>query len=77
MARRSTRGLVVDDHQPLRAAVPAGEVRGTLSARELEVLRRIALDPTNHEIARQLAISTNTVRTHVACRPEGGSTDAR
>jgi two-component system response regulator NreC len=37
-----------------------------LSARELEVLRLIALGHTNNEIAEQLFVSTRTVETHRA-----------
>ena len=36
-----------------------------LTARELEVLRVLATDTTNHEIADRLFISENTVRNHV------------
>jgi two-component system response regulator NreC len=35
-----------------------------LSAREVEVLRLIALGHTNHEIGEQLFLSTRTVETH-------------
>jgi DNA-binding CsgD family transcriptional regulator len=36
-----------------------------LSAREVEVLRHVARGATNVEIALQLGMSPNTVRTHV------------
>jgi DNA-binding NarL/FixJ family response regulator len=36
-----------------------------LTAREVEVLRELATDATNHEIADRLFISENTVRNHV------------
>jgi DNA-binding NarL/FixJ family response regulator len=36
-----------------------------LTARELEVVRALAQGATNREIAEQLAVSENTVRTHV------------
>jgi DNA-binding CsgD family transcriptional regulator len=39
---------------------------GSLTARELEVLRWIAAGKTNREIATLLAVSVNTVRNHVA-----------
>ena len=38
-----------------------------LSQRELEVLDRLASGAPNKVIARQLAISPNTVKTHLAC----------
>lgn len=41
---------------------PAGE----LSARETEVLRRLAGGDTNHEIAARLGVSVNTVERHVS-----------
>ena len=37
-----------------------------LSARELDVLARLAAGESNKEIARRLGISPNTVKTHVA-----------
>ena len=43
------------------AATPADE---GLSDRELEVLRLLATDLTGPEIARQLFVSVNTLRTH-------------
>ncbi|HWQ83033.1 MAG TPA: response regulator transcription factor, partial [Anaerolineales bacterium] len=59
----------------LAASIPAPEVylgnaenlrnAGVLSQRELEVLRLVADGRTNQEIADQLFISLNTVKTHV------------
>jgi len=46
-----------------RATRPARE---SLSARELEVIRLIALGASGPEIAEELGISHNTVRTHAA-----------
>jgi DNA-binding CsgD family transcriptional regulator len=37
-----------------------------ISARELEVLQELAAGHSNKEIARKLAVSPNTVKTHVA-----------
>jgi len=55
------------------AAKPAAfdgnpKVQATLgiSARELEVLKEIAAGRSNKEIAAQLAVSPNTIKTHVA-----------
>jgi DNA-binding NarL/FixJ family response regulator len=47
--------------QPL----PAGEAPDGLTAREVEVLALIAEGLTNQEIARELHVSTATVKTHI------------
>jgi DNA-binding CsgD family transcriptional regulator len=47
-----------------RAELAGGEM-GTLSVRELEVVRMVALGSTGPEIAEELRISHHTVRTHV------------
>ena len=44
----------------------AGEPPADLTAREVEVLRRIALGHTNVEIAEQLYLSVRTIETHRA-----------
>jgi len=55
-------------HPELGAALAAGRKAGVgpLSPRELDVLRLIALGHTNHEIAKQLFISTRTTEMHRA-----------
>jgi DNA-binding NarL/FixJ family response regulator len=55
-------------HPELGAALAAGRKPGTgpLSPRELDVLRLIALGHTNHEIAKELYISTRTTEMHRA-----------
>jgi LuxR family maltose regulon positive regulatory protein len=45
---------------------PTGDLVEPLSQRELEVLHLIALGRTNQEIARQLILSTGTVKAHTA-----------
>jgi DNA-binding CsgD family transcriptional regulator len=53
---------------PYAGFAPNTRARETLriSERELEVLQRLASGHSNKEIARQLAVSPNTVKTHVA-----------
>ena len=51
---------VLDAPGAASAAYPAG-----LSAREVEVLRLLAVGRTNREIADALFLSANTVRVHV------------
>lgn len=48
-----------------KACVPALKPNIHLSERETDVLRRISLGDSNKEVARVLAISPSTVRTHV------------
>lgn len=45
---------------------PTGNLVEPLSQRELEVLRLIALGKTNQQIARQLIVSTGTIKAHTA-----------
>lgn len=45
---------------------PSAGVGGTLSARELEVIRLVATGKTNKEIARQLFLSQKTIDRHVS-----------
>ncbi len=49
-----------------RPDVPAPERLASLTARELEVLRLIAVGRSNQEIADELIVSPLTVKTHVA-----------
>ncbi|HWC29740.1 MAG TPA: alpha/beta fold hydrolase [Dehalococcoidia bacterium] len=44
----------------------ADEARGSLSSREVEVLRLVATGKSNQQIADELVISLNTVRRHVS-----------
>lgn len=50
----------------VRQSTGAGRVLRPLSARELGVLTRVAEGMTNHEIALDLGISADTVKTHLA-----------
>jgi len=45
---------------------PRGQESLGISEREMEVLRELAAGHSNKEIARRLAVSPNTVKTHVA-----------
>jgi DNA-binding NarL/FixJ family response regulator len=44
---------------------PPARAAATLSQRETDVLRRISLGESNKEVARALALSPSTVRTHI------------
>jgi len=49
-----------------RARIVSAGVPDTLSRREVDVLRLLALGHTNAEIAEQLSLSVRTVETHRA-----------
>ena len=44
----------------------ASAIHAALTQRELEIFERLASGKSNHEIARELSLSTNTVSNHVA-----------
>ena len=44
----------------------AGTIRAALTYRELEIFTRLASGHSNHEIAQELSVSSNTVANHVA-----------
>jgi DNA-binding NarL/FixJ family response regulator len=46
--------------------VSAEAIRSALTARELEIFMRLASGDSNQQIGRDLAVSENTVRNHVA-----------
>src|SRR3954471_22752641 len=48
------------------SAVAAVAIRAALSERELEIFKRLASGKSNHEIARDLSLSPNTVANHLA-----------
>lgn len=52
-------GAVLADQEP------GGDAAEPLSARERQVLERVVHGLTNHEIARELMVSVDTVKTHV------------
>jgi DNA-binding NarL/FixJ family response regulator len=59
---------IVAEATALRAAIPAAPaptVAAGLSARELEILRRMAAGLSNQQIADELFISLRTVTSHV------------
>ncbi len=44
----------------------ASAIRSVLTERELEIFERLASGRTNHDIAHELSLSTNTVHNHIA-----------
>jgi LuxR family transcriptional regulator, maltose regulon positive regulatory protein len=60
---RAARAVLVADAPPVAVALGASGV--TLSSREVEVLRLIAAGHSNAQIADDLVLSVNTVKTHV------------
>ena len=48
------------------SAMAAVAIRAALTDRELEIFKRLASGKSNHEIARDLSLSPNTVSNHVA-----------
>ena len=48
------------------SAVAAVAIRTALTDRELEILKQLASGKTNHEIARDVSLSPNTVANHIA-----------
>lgn len=44
----------------------ARAIRAVLTERELEIFERLASGKSNHDIARELSLSTNTVHNHIA-----------
>jgi NarL family two-component system response regulator LiaR len=55
------RKLMRDIQNPL----PQTQIENTLTDREMEILRQVALGKTNQEIADELVVSERTVRTHI------------
>jgi two-component system, NarL family, response regulator LiaR len=64
--RRVAGGRPYIDPGVSRQLVRAGAASNDLTARELDVLRQLALGRSNKEIAASLAIGEETVKTHVA-----------
>ncbi len=44
----------------------ASAIRAALTPRELEIFTRLASGKSNHEIANELSLSTNTISNHIA-----------
>ena len=63
---RVAKGELVLDPQLAKPAALKGERDSGLTARELEVLRRIVAGKSNKEIAAELGLSANTVGVHRA-----------
>jgi DNA-binding NarL/FixJ family response regulator len=63
--RAVARGKTYIDPSVARGVIERGAHDDDLTAREREVLRRLALGRTNKEIAAELFVSDETVKTHV------------
>jgi DNA-binding NarL/FixJ family response regulator len=50
----------------VNSANAASAIRAVLTERELEIFERLASGRTNHDIAHELLLSTNTVHNHIA-----------
>lgn len=66
LAPSVTRRLIEEFTQPRQATPAASRQLEQLSPREAEVFRLLARGLTNHEIAAELIVGENTVKTHVA-----------
>jgi DNA-binding NarL/FixJ family response regulator len=66
LAPSVTRRLIEEFTQPRHPTLPRTPQLDQLSPRETEVFRLLARGLTNHEIAEQLVIAENTIKTHVA-----------
>jgi DNA-binding NarL/FixJ family response regulator len=66
LAPSVTRRLIEEFTQPRKPNPPNPPQFNELSPRESEVFRLLARGLTNHEIAGQLIVGENTVKTHVA-----------
>jgi DNA-binding NarL/FixJ family response regulator len=66
LAPSVTRRLIEEFTQPRHPNPPTTPQFDQLSPRETEVFRLLARGLTNHEIAQQLVVGENTVKTHVA-----------
>lgn len=64
-APSATRRLI-EDYAGRDGARTPPPALNALTAREMEVLRRVARGRSNHEIAEDLVLSEHTVKTHVA-----------
>lgn len=58
-------GLVLGEFRRVAAERPDDELRSTLTAREVEVLRLVATGRSYRQIAEQLVLSHRTVQNHV------------
>jgi len=65
LAPAITRRLI-SEFARVRPAVPSADMLAALTPRETQVLRLVAAGRSNHEIAAQLVVTEETVKTHVS-----------
>ena len=65
ISREMTARLMGEFARAYRPPAQVGTPFAGLTTREMQVLRELATDATNHEIANRLFISENTVRNHM------------
>ncbi|MFT6866076.1 MAG: NarL family two-component system response regulator LiaR [Cyclobacteriaceae bacterium] len=59
-------GMVINKKKNLKSFIPGSSANILLSKREIDVLMLIAEGNSNQEIADQLFVSLNTIKTHIA-----------
>src|SRR5919106_1226132 len=63
---RVVEAIIAGAHGYILKSAPVEAIVSALTDRELEIFKRLASGKSNHEIARDLSLSPNTVANHVA-----------